>query len=42
MSFHFNPFQLIQIMKSLKMVTIKKLFGVNLNDRPGFDTHVTK
>ena len=30
-----NPFQLIQIIRSLKIVTIKKLLGVNLN------THVT-
>ena len=28
-------------MRSLKIVTIKKLLGDNLNERVGFDTHVT-
>ena len=40
-SLKINPFQLIQIMRSLKIVTIKKLLGDNLNERVGFDTYVT-
>ena len=28
-------------MRSLKIVTTKKLLGANFNNRLGFDTHVT-